>query len=108
MFKEALACFVKEKTTFALRSTYIEMVNTLPYTTWWPWNLHLPTSQKLLSHLQQHKHINYAKWGVVYLVGMHMLASYILSEFREDNHHDGPYPLSVYHQFQMIHIKCLP
>ena len=48
------------------------------------WDLSLSSFQKIWFYFEQHKHINCAKWGAVYLVGMHMLPNEILSEFRKD------------------------
>ena len=49
------------------------------------WDLHLYSFSQMLPYFKQYDHLNYARWGPVYLAEMHQLPEPILSEFQRGN-----------------------
>ena len=49
------------------------------------WDLHLHSFSQMLPFFNRYDHLNYARWGPVYLAKMHQLPESILSEFQRAN-----------------------
>ena len=49
------------------------------------WNLHLYAFKRMLPFLFRYDHVNYARWGTVYLAEMLVLPPEVLREFQEGN-----------------------
>ena len=49
------------------------------------WDVHLYAFKRMLPFLFRYDHINYARWGTVYLAEMSVLPREVLSEFQEGN-----------------------
>ena len=46
------------------------------------WDLHLHSFSLMLPYFMRYDHLNYARWGPVYLAEMHQLPEPVLSEFQ--------------------------
>ena len=89
-FRETIISFVDSKSenpNFALWWGYLEMVSTLLMFTRAQrdgnWDLHFSAFKKMLPFFFQYDHLNYAKWGSVYLAEMNMLPGEIIAEFKQ-------------------------
>ncbi len=49
------------------------------------WDLHLHSFSLMLPYFKRYDHLNYARWGPVYLLEMSQLPEPILSEFQQGN-----------------------
>ena len=49
------------------------------------WDLHLHSFSLMLPYFMRYDHLNYARWGPVYLAEMHQLPEPVLSEFQRGN-----------------------
>ena len=49
------------------------------------WNLHLYSFKRMLPYFFRYDHVNYARWGTVYLAEMSTLPPEVLLEFQEGN-----------------------
>lgn len=49
------------------------------------WDLHLYSFSLMLPYFKRYDHLNYARWGPVYLLEMHQLPEPILSKFQRGN-----------------------
>jgi hypothetical protein len=49
------------------------------------WDLHLYAFKRMLPFLFRYDHVNYARWGTVYLAEMSVLPPEVLLEFQEGN-----------------------
>lgn len=49
------------------------------------WDLHLHSFSQMLPYFMRYDHLNYARWGPVYIAEMHQLPEPILSEFQKGN-----------------------
>ena len=49
------------------------------------WDLHLYAFKRMLPFLFRYNHVNYARWGTVYLTYMSVLPPEVLHEFQEGN-----------------------
>ncbi len=49
------------------------------------WDLHLDTFAQMLSFFMSYYHLNYSRWGPVYVTEMHNLPETVLSEFKNGN-----------------------
>ena len=49
------------------------------------WELHLDSFSLMLPYFKRYDHLNYARWGPVYLVEMHPIPEPVLSEFKRGN-----------------------
>ena len=49
------------------------------------WDLHLYAFSLMLPYFMRYDHLNYARWGPVYLAEMHQLPEPVLSEFQRGN-----------------------
>ena len=49
------------------------------------WSLHLDTFKLMLPYFHRYDHLNYAKWGMVYLAEMSKLPKVIQNEFQQGN-----------------------
>ena len=46
------------------------------------WDLHLHSFKQMLPYFKRHDHLNYTRWGPVYLVKMSQLPEAVLKEFQ--------------------------
>lgn len=46
------------------------------------WDLHLESFSQMLPYIIRYDHLNYARWGLVYIAEMHQLPQPVLSEFQ--------------------------
>ena len=51
----------------------------------WLWDLHLYSFKRMLPYVFRYDHVNYARWGTVYLAEMSTLPPEVLLEFQEGN-----------------------
>ena len=49
------------------------------------WETHLYYFSLMLPYFKRYDHLNYGRWGPVYLVEMHQLPDPVLSEFKRGN-----------------------
>ena len=49
------------------------------------WDLHLYSFKRMLPYFYRYDHVNYAKWGTMYLAEMSTLPPEVLLEFQEGN-----------------------
>lgn len=49
------------------------------------WDLHLYVFQQMLPYFMYYNHINYARWGTIYLKGMHQVHQEVKQEFEAGN-----------------------
>ena len=49
------------------------------------WDIHLYAFKRMLSFLFRYDHVNYARWGTLYLAEMSVLPPEVLNEFQEGN-----------------------
>lgn len=49
------------------------------------WDLHLCAFQRMLPYFIRYNHINYARWGTIYLNEMHQLPQHVKKEFEAGN-----------------------
>ena len=49
------------------------------------WDLHLTAFRNMLPYLHRYDHINYAKWGVIYLAEMNQLPGEVATQFQQGN-----------------------
>jgi len=49
------------------------------------WDLHLHSFSQMLPYFRRYDHLNYARWGPVYLAEMHQLPDPVLEEFQKGN-----------------------
>ena len=91
-FRKLLAGFVESRSdvvNFSFWWQYMDMVAILlQYTRAQRdgiWELHLYSFILMLPYFKRYDHLNYARWGPVYLVEMHQLPEPVLSEFKRGN-----------------------
>ena len=90
-FRKLLADFVESRydVNFSFWWQYMDMVAILlQYTRAQRdgiWELHLYSFSLMLPYFKRYDHLNYARWGPVYLVEMHQLPEPVLSEFKRGN-----------------------
>ena len=91
-FRKLLADFVESRSdvvNFSFWWQYMDMVAILlQYTRAQRdgiWELHLYSFSLMLPYFKRYDHLNYARWGPVYLVEMHQLPEPVLSEFKRGN-----------------------
>ena len=91
-FQKLLEDFVESKSedvNFLFWWRYMDMVSILLQFTRAQrdgiWDLHLCSFSKMLPYFMRYDHLNYARWGPVYLAEMHQLPETVASEFRKGN-----------------------
>jgi hypothetical protein len=91
-FEKLLKNFVERKSTdvnFVFWWSYMDMVSILLQFTRAQrdgiWNLHLYSFSQMLPYFTRYNHLNYARWGPVYLAEMHQLPEAVRTEFQKGN-----------------------
>lgn len=90
-FKGTIEAFVtvNDNPNFRFWWGYMEMVHILllfpPAQRDGIWDLHLCVFQQMLPYFMQYNHINYARWGTIYLNEMHQLPQPVKREFEAGN-----------------------
>ena len=88
-FQEQFSLYIEEKDdpNFNFWWQYLQMVSALLMFTRAQrdglWDLHLQSFTSMLAYFIRYDHINYARWGSVYIAEMKMLPAEVLSEFRK-------------------------
>ncbi|XP_063763531.1 uncharacterized protein LOC134880508 [Eleginops maclovinus] len=89
-FDSLLKDFIASKSedvNFVFWWNYMDMVSTLLQFTRAQrdglWELHLHSFSWMLPYFMRYDHLNYARWGPVYIAEMHQLPEPVLSEFQE-------------------------
>lgn len=92
MFHIVLKDFVASRSddvNFVFWWNYMDMVSILLHFTRAQrdgvWDLHLYSFSLMLPYIMRYDHLNYARWGPLYLAEMHQLPEPVLSEFQKGN-----------------------
>jgi len=87
MLEEFLAQRSEENVTFKFSWNYMQMVFILIMFTRAQregiWDLHLHSFRYMLPYFFRYDHLNYARWGSVYIVEMEQLPKEVLEEFKK-------------------------
>ena len=91
-FHKLLKDFIESKSddvNFVFWWNYMDMVSILLQFTRAQrdgiWDLHLHSFSLMLPYFMRYDHLNYARWGAVYIAEMHQLPEPVLSEFQRGN-----------------------
>ena len=90
-FRNVMQTFVnsKDNVNFKFWWSYMQMVHILLMFTRaqrdGDWELHLYAFQSMLPLFMRYDHINYARWGTIYVKDMHELPDIVLQEFLQGN-----------------------
>ena len=101
---ELITCLTKERFQKLLKDFIASKCDEVNFVFWWNymdmvsillhftraqrdgiWDLHLHSFSLMLPYFMRYDHLNYARWGPVYIAEMHQLPEPVLSEFQRGN-----------------------